>query len=90
MHLFINEKQNDWDELLPLGEFQYNNHVHSAMQMVPFMINHGRLPCMGFELHKESRVEAVSEFIGQMKMGLEEACSALGKAKDNMVCFYNC
>ena len=28
LRLFINERQDDWDELLPLAEFQYNNHVH--------------------------------------------------------------
>src|SRR5215470_675569 len=89
VHLFVNERQNDWDELLPLGEFQYNNHIHSAMQTVPFMIDHGRLPHMGFEPHKESRVEAVNKFVGRMKTGLEEARSALGKAKDDMAHFYN-
>ena len=26
LQLFINERQGDWDELLPLAEFQYNNH----------------------------------------------------------------
>ena len=29
---FINERQDDWDELLPMVEFQYNNHVHSGTQ----------------------------------------------------------
>ena len=28
--LFVNERQDDWDELLLLVEFQYNNHIHSA------------------------------------------------------------
>ena len=56
VRLFVNERQDDWDELLPLGEFQYNNHIHSATQTVPFMVDHGRLPRMGFEPHEESRV----------------------------------
>ena len=30
--LFINEWQDDWDELLPLAEFQYNKHMHSTTQ----------------------------------------------------------
>ena len=29
LHLFVNEHQDDWDELLPLGEFAYNNHIYS-------------------------------------------------------------
>ena len=30
LRLFIHQRQDDWDDLLPLAEFQYNNHVHSA------------------------------------------------------------
>ena len=50
--LFVNERQDDWDELLPLAEFQYNNHVHSATQQTPFMLDSGRHPRMGFEPHQ--------------------------------------
>jgi hypothetical protein len=85
IRIFVSERQDDWNELLPLGEFQYNNHVHSATQTIPFLIDHGRLPHMGFEPHQESKVKAVNEFMGCMKEGLEEAQSALKKAKDNMV-----
>jgi len=28
--LFVNEQQNDWYDLLPMAEFQHNNHVHST------------------------------------------------------------
>ena len=37
--LFVNECQDDWDDLLPLAEFQYNNHVHSVTQQSPFMLD---------------------------------------------------
>jgi hypothetical protein len=45
---------------------------------------------MGFEPHQESKDEAVNKFARRMKEGLEEAQSALKKAKDNMVWYYNC
>jgi transposase InsO family protein len=32
LQLFVNQRQDDWEELLALGEFQYNNHVHSSTQ----------------------------------------------------------
>ena len=89
VRIFTSERQDDWDELLPLGEFQYNNHVHSATQTVPFMVDHGRLPRMGFEPHKESKVEAVNEFVDRMKSALEETRSALKKAKDDMAQYYD-
>jgi transposase InsO family protein len=49
LRIFVNERQDDWDELLPLGEFAYNNHIHSSTQQTPFMVDTGRHPCMGFE-----------------------------------------
>ena len=29
LQLFVNQHQDDWMDLLPLAEFQYNNHIHS-------------------------------------------------------------
>jgi len=31
LRLFVNEHQDDWDKLLTLGKFAYNNHIHSLM-----------------------------------------------------------
>ena len=45
---------------------------------------------MGFEPHQpRSKVEAVNEFTDRMKSALEEAKSALSKAKDDMARYYN-
>jgi len=32
LQLFVNKQQDDWYDLLPMVEFQHNNHVHSATQ----------------------------------------------------------
>ena len=88
--LFVNERQDDWDELLLLAEFQYTNHVHSTTQQTPFMLNSRRHPQMGFELHQaESQLETVNEFWDWMDSTLVEAKSALTKAKDDMAQYYN-
>jgi len=90
VRLFTNERQDNWDELLPLAEFSYNNHVHSATQHTPFVLDTGRNPRMGFEPNVEpSRNEAVNEFVDRMKSTLEEAKSALRKSKDDMARYYN-
>jgi len=34
LRLFVNERQDDWYNLLPMAEFQHNNHVHSATQQL--------------------------------------------------------
>ena len=49
LQIFINQRQDDWTDLLPLAEFQYNNHVHSSTQQPPFFLESGQLPRMGFE-----------------------------------------
>ena len=88
--LFVNERQDDWDELLLLAEFQYNNHVHSATQQTPFMLDSRRHPWIGFEPHQaESRLETVNKLWDQMDSTLVEAKSALAKAKDDMAQYYN-
>jgi len=47
--LFVNEQQDNWYDLLPMAEFQHNNHVHSAIQQPPFLLDTRRVPRMGFE-----------------------------------------
>jgi hypothetical protein len=90
IRLFVNQRQDNWDELLPLGEFAYNNHVHSATQYTPFMLDTGRNPRMGFEPDLEpSRKEEANEFVERMKSTLEEAKSALRKSKAEMAQYYN-
>jgi Transcriptional accessory protein len=70
LRLFANERQDDWDELLPLAEFSYNNHVHSSTQQTPFMVDTGRHPRMGFEPQQpRSEVKSVNEFKDRMAIG---------------------
>jgi len=41
LRLFVNKWQDDWYDLLPIVEFQHNNHVHSAMQQPLFLLDTG-------------------------------------------------
>ena len=48
---------------LTIAEFQYNNHIHSATQNIPFLLDTGQIPHIGFELDQwRSNVESVNEF----------------------------
>jgi Chromo (CHRromatin Organisation MOdifier) domain len=90
LQLFVNQRQDDWSDLVPLAEFQYNNHIHSATQHQPFLLKTGRLPQMGFEPDQPpSKLESVNEFTEWMKTTLEEAKAALAKSKDDMARYYN-
>jgi transposase InsO family protein len=90
LRVFVNECQDDWDELLPMAEFQYNNHIHSGTQQTPFLLDTGRHPRMGFELTQPaSHLETVNEFTDWMCSVLTEAKSTLAKAQDDMSRYYN-
>jgi hypothetical protein len=90
LHNFTNQHQDDWDKLLPLGEFNHNNHVHSSMQQSPFMVDTGQNPHMGFEPQQPMLIlETVNDFMDHMVQGLEEVKVALTKAKDEYMMYYN-
>src|SRR6516164_1147768 len=67
LRVFISERQDDWAELLPMAEFQHNNHIHSATQTTLFLLDSSRALRMGFESHTPSQVEIVNEFVEHMK-----------------------
>jgi len=90
IRIFISERQNDWDTLLLLGKFAYNNHIHALTQHTPFFLDTGRHPRMGFEPNQHSlKLEAVNEFADWMKSLLDEARAALAKLKEDMARYYN-
>ena len=89
LRLFVNERQDDWADLLPMAEFQYNNHIHSSTRQTPFLLDTGRHPRMGFEPLPPTQIESVNDFSERMKAALEEAAAALNQAKEDMARYYN-
>jgi len=88
--LFVNKLQNDWYDLLPMAEFQHNNHVHFATQQPLFLIDTGHIPRMGFEPRQNhSNLEMVNEFMERMRMAIEEVKFAIRKAQDDMKRYYD-
>jgi len=71
-------------------EFQHNNHVYSATQQPPFLLDTRRLPHMGFEPQQNcSSLETVNEFMERMRTTINEAKSTIHKAQDNMKRYYD-
>ena len=89
LRVFISKRQDNWAELFPMAEFQHNNHIHSATQTTPFLLDSGCALRMGFEPHTPSQVEAVNKFMEHMKSTIEEAHSTIKKFKNNMAQYYN-
>jgi len=80
LQLFVNEQQDNWYDLLPMVEFQHNNHIYSATQQPLFLLNTGCIPHMGFEPQQNySNLEMVNKFMERMRMAIEEAKSAICK-----------
>ena len=81
LHLFVNKQQNDWYNLLPIVEFQHNNHIYSTIQQPLFLLDIGQIPHIGFEPSQApSTLEMVNKFMEQMKLATKEAKSAICKA----------
>jgi hypothetical protein len=89
LRLFVNHRQDDWVEWLPLAEFSHNNRVQASTRQTPFMLNYGQHPRLGVEPTKTTKVESVDDFVQRMKANQEEARAALHQAAEDMARFYD-
>jgi len=89
LRVFINHRQEQWPDWLGMAEFVYNNKIHTATKTLPFKVNYGQDPRMGFERRRKGRYEAVGKFMEKMKKIQEKAKAALGKAQKEMKKFAN-
>jgi len=84
LRIFINHRQTDWVDWLPIAEFAYNNKVHSSTKQTPFFLDTGIHPRMGIEPIRETKHEQAEEFTTRMKSSRQEAEAALSKAASDM------
>ena len=80
LRCFINERQNNWVDLLPFAEFSYNNTLHQSIQQTPFFANYGFNPTFNPEIpttlnpsEAENRIITINENIEILKRNLEKA-----------------
>ena len=64
LRMYTNYQQDDWDTLLPLAEFTYNNTTHEATGTTPFFANKGYHPLLSAEPLTESS-ESAKAMIGE-------------------------
>jgi len=88
--LSINEKQDNWYDLLLMAEFQHNNHIYASTQQTLFLLNTGCTLHMGFKPRQwPSRLKMVNEFTEQIKAIVKEVKSPIQKAQENIMRYYN-
>ena len=68
--IFVNWKQNDWTQLLPVAEFAHNNFKNASTGHTPFKLNCGYHFCIFFENKYDARSRSFS--VGRLIMKLRE------------------
>ena len=89
LRIFVNHRQNDWADWLPMAEFAYNNWIHSSTHKTPFRLDSGQDPHLGTEPICPRVIEAATDFITWMQKTSEEAQSALHQAAKDMARHYD-
>ena len=72
-----------------MAEFVYNNKIHAVTKTLPFKVNYGQDPRMGFEGRRKRKYKAAGKFVERMKKIQEEAKVVLEKAQEEMKKFAN-
>lgn len=85
LRAFIDNKQSNWDQLLPSLEFAYNNAVNASTGYSPFFLNSGQHPRLPIALLSTptSSVPAVDHFLTEQATTLTLAQDALQRAQDH-------
>ncbi|KAF8699730.1 hypothetical protein AX14_000912 [Amanita brunnescens Koide BX004] len=87
--IFVNNKQDDWSEWLPIAQFCHNDRQHSATKHSPFFLNYGRHPRKGIEPLPNPTVPAVETLLENMTNAREKASTALKEAAERMKIQYD-
>jgi len=85
LRTFVNHRQNDWDELLPLCEFAINDADQASTGETPFYLNYGLHPLTPSSfLNPASCSEPASSAGNTSLTWLDNRLDALSKAKDSL------
>ena len=89
LRCFINERQNNWVDLLPFAEFAYNNTLQQSINQSPFFANYGYNPKFSLEIPSSDRphradisVKNINENINFLKENLDAAKETYKKYAD--------
>ena len=61
---YCNYEQDNWNDLLPLAEYAYNNSATMTTQMSPFFVNYGFHPRTNWPVEKESVTGVLATAVG--------------------------
>ena len=93
LRIFVNYKQNDWDQHLIAAEFAYNNSKQASTGMSPFYLATGQNPFTPASLlcssAIESNVHSTNEFLEHMSTLIKIASENLSEAQQRQSQYAN-
>ena len=84
LQIYVNERQNNWVDWLPITQFCHNDQQHLATGYSPFMITGGRHPFKGVFTNKESPNQSVEDYIRKFKETWNQTKKNLESATEKM------
>ena len=93
LRIFVNYKQNDWDQHLAAAEFAYNNSKQASSGMSPFYLATGQNPITPASLlhfsNDDSNVHTTNEFLEHMSTLIKIASENLIDAQERQSKYAN-
>jgi superfamily I DNA and/or RNA helicase len=92
MCAYSNENQNDWDKLLPLLEFAYNNSTNPSTKMTPFFLDSGQEPILPQALlqgNVKRDNPASEEYLNNIKTNIRTARENIKEAQERQRLYAN-
>lgn len=88
LRMFVNQRQDDWVDWLPMAEFVLNSRVHNGNGHSPFEIVYGYKPDFTIPAGRQSKVPALDDWLDNMAKVRKEAEAALWLTKQRMKADY--
>jgi transposase InsO family protein len=86
---YIDHLQDDWYDWLAIGEFQYNDKIHSSTNHTPFFLNYGRHPWKGEIQTSKGTNPTAEDFVHALEIAREEAAVAMAQAAEKAKSHYD-
>lgn len=81
LRCFASDNPVNWDQLLAMAEFSYNNHVQHSTGKSPFFANYGRHPTMPIDLKHSDRAR-VEDFLLNIHTAMREVKVKLAQSQE--------
>jgi hypothetical protein len=86
---FCGHDMRDWEELLPLAEFAYNNSMSTATGVSPFYINYGYHPRSNWPKSQPVQNPTSTNYVHWLKAVHEECTQSLERTRQRMGKYYD-